>query len=499
MLLAGEDDFDLAGPPATPTVIRRGLGILGSLARGGRKAKSPQGHSSANLNVGASYSDAEEGSTPAMSSYGAPHVSLAALSADTPENRALDGAPPRLLRPRTSGSGSLFEEQVWPPPRERLRDPLMSASSVDLTSIVDEVMGPNLDGDSLAVGSSIRTGPDSTTDVTKSARIRGGAVSTSESDSLLVEPDVDELDTSRRVNRESTSTRGEGHTPDTSWHQRDWSVGSQAPLLAHLDYSSSPPSSYQYRHLRNSSESGSWLPPGAARATAPGIDSSYALSGESQSAVNVPLTASRSTYQAPLLQPSASGSSAPQPKLWIDRVPRRSIDSKATSEMQARRLSVSNPDNVPASPPSPTTTIESAPPPPVMKEPRSPERVNTGQTLASSFSLSTSSTQRLKDMQGGDVYTQPTFPDMSEVDPQSPARSLSLGNSVILPASTSVRLVDVDEMPERDVPEPIPMPQPDALDEIPPRYDMIRRDTEIAEIQQNFQREGPREEIGRAL
>lgn len=497
MLLAGEDDFDLAGPSTRPSGIRRGLGILGSLARGGRNthARGDSTSSNAHLNVGTSYSDVEDGNTQGMSSYGAPHVSLAALSADTPENRALDGAPPRLLRPRISGSGSLFEEQVWPPPREGLRDPLMAASSVDLTSIADEVMGPSHDGESLATGS-IYTGPGSTTDVAKSARIRGGDVGASENESLLVEPDVEELGAPSRENRESISTRSGGHTPDTTWHQRDWSVGSQAPLLGQRDGASSPPSSYPYRHQRNSSGSGSWLPPGAARAVVPGVDSSYALGGGSQSIVSLPPAASRSSFQAPTMQPTVSDSSAnPQAKLWIDRIPRRSIDSKATSEMQARRLSVSNPDDVPVSPTS--TTEDTLPPPPPSKESKSPERADTGQTLASSFSLSTSSTQRLKNLQGGDMYNQPAFPDMSEVDPQSPARTLSLGHS--LPASASVRLVDVDELPEQEVQHSGPEPLPETLDEIPPRYDMIRRDTEIAEIQRSIQRNSDHEGVGRAL
>ena len=52
---------------------------------------------------------------------------------------------PRLLRSRGSGTGSIFHEGVWPPPGEhsRLVDPLIQASSqVDLSTIVDDVMGP---------------------------------------------------------------------------------------------------------------------------------------------------------------------------------------------------------------------------------------------------------------------------------------------------------------------------------------------------------------------
>ncbi|KAF8585081.1 hypothetical protein K439DRAFT_1080331 [Ramaria rubella] len=54
-----------------------------------------------------------------------------------------DTSHPQLLRPRGMGTGSIFHEGVWPPPGEpsRLEDPLLSGSSVDLTSIVDDVMG----------------------------------------------------------------------------------------------------------------------------------------------------------------------------------------------------------------------------------------------------------------------------------------------------------------------------------------------------------------------
>jgi hypothetical protein len=53
--------------------------------------------------------------------------------------------PPRLLRPRASESGSIFQENIWPPPSaaSQLMDPLTQASqSVDLGRIIDDVMGP---------------------------------------------------------------------------------------------------------------------------------------------------------------------------------------------------------------------------------------------------------------------------------------------------------------------------------------------------------------------
>jgi hypothetical protein len=54
-------------------------------------------------------------------------------------------SPPILLRARGSETGSIFHEDVWPPPAEtsRLVDPIVQASSqVDLGSIVDDIMGP---------------------------------------------------------------------------------------------------------------------------------------------------------------------------------------------------------------------------------------------------------------------------------------------------------------------------------------------------------------------
>lgn len=51
---------------------------------------------------------------------------------------------PRLLRSRGSETGSVFHEDVWPPPGEhsRLVDPLAAASAIDLQSVVSDVMGP---------------------------------------------------------------------------------------------------------------------------------------------------------------------------------------------------------------------------------------------------------------------------------------------------------------------------------------------------------------------
>jgi len=47
---------------------------------------------------------------------------------------------PRLLRPRGSSTGSLFREEVWPPPQEAFHDPIMTPH--ELESTVSLVMGP---------------------------------------------------------------------------------------------------------------------------------------------------------------------------------------------------------------------------------------------------------------------------------------------------------------------------------------------------------------------
>ncbi|PPQ65461.1 hypothetical protein CVT24_010792 [Panaeolus cyanescens] len=59
---------------------------------------------------------------------------------------------PSFLKSRVSGSGSVFQEHVWPPPNDVLSDPIQKRSSaVDLGGIVDGVMGRR-EGESAARG-----------------------------------------------------------------------------------------------------------------------------------------------------------------------------------------------------------------------------------------------------------------------------------------------------------------------------------------------------------
>lgn len=61
------------------------------------------------------------------------------------EGRSQQPSLPVLLPLRGSDSGSIFREEVWPPPNtgSRLQDPLLAASHIDLHSVVDAVMGPS--------------------------------------------------------------------------------------------------------------------------------------------------------------------------------------------------------------------------------------------------------------------------------------------------------------------------------------------------------------------
>ncbi|OSX55984.1 hypothetical protein POSPLADRAFT_1063147 [Postia placenta MAD-698-R-SB12] len=112
MLLAGEDmdDYDL-GPPMSSYRDTPGTGSAPSLAS----------HATS-YNAG--------------SLQGVPLVPPAPFA-----DPGRVSYSPHLMGMRTSESGSIFHEAVWPPPRSALVDPLL-VSSEDLSHIVDDVMGP---------------------------------------------------------------------------------------------------------------------------------------------------------------------------------------------------------------------------------------------------------------------------------------------------------------------------------------------------------------------
>ena len=232
-MLAGEDDFDLAGPRPP----QRGFGIFGSR----RKRNAADEY----RNLG---SDSERG-------------------LNSPEMHELaNEPPPRLLRPVASKTGSYFQESVWPPPEQGslLSDPIMAASNVDLHSIVDDVMGSRGE-------SSSNTPP-------VPARLRGGAA---ESGSIFSEGGISTEfipPIPRHGESPTISSLGSG-PPDSPRHLRDDSTGSEIGLLANMEGGSS-------RHAKRSSTGssagytgGPWLPPGGAppssfpRATSPNSQS----------------------------------------------------------------------------------------------------------------------------------------------------------------------------------------------------------------------------------
>jgi len=134
MLLAGEDldDYDL-GPP-----MQNYQDHPGSLG----------GHSRAT-----SYNAGSIGGSP-MRANATPDASMHGHHVYSPS--------PHLLGMRTSETGSIFQEAVWPPPKAPFVDPLLSSTD-DLGRIVDDVMGP-----STAAGSA-----------NADIRLRGGAPSAS--------------------------------------------------------------------------------------------------------------------------------------------------------------------------------------------------------------------------------------------------------------------------------------------------------------------------------
>jgi len=72
-----------------------------------------------------------------------------------PRSNSADHTP-RLLRPRASDTGSIFHEGgIWPPPSDssRLVDPILAGSHINLSNIIDDVMGNTVGQQNNASGS----------------------------------------------------------------------------------------------------------------------------------------------------------------------------------------------------------------------------------------------------------------------------------------------------------------------------------------------------------
>jgi hypothetical protein len=146
MLLAGEDMDDYGGV---------GGGRGGSMRESAGRESIGLGHVRAGDSFGAgasnSYRDLSYPPPATPWDSGDPRSSIEALHhpSRTPPSEATQYMTQYLMRARGSETGSMFHEGVWPPPGEgaTLVDPILrSSSEVDLTGIVDSVMGPSREG-----------------------------------------------------------------------------------------------------------------------------------------------------------------------------------------------------------------------------------------------------------------------------------------------------------------------------------------------------------------
>lgn len=173
---------------------------------------------------------------------------------------------PRLLRARASDTGSIFrEEGIWPPPSDRLVDPILAGSHINLSNIVTEVMGSSAGQQNNGSGSNSVFRP------------RGGNRSTSgETSPVYSEGSMYSSDLPAAV-----SHLVQGHT-------RDMSTSSEAPLI--------PPEPLYLASMRDSGSSPSVL--------APSYESGFDTSGSSTRITN------------------SNGA-----RNWLDRSPRKIPDS----------------------------------------------------------------------------------------------------------------------------------------------------------------------------
>ena len=172
---------------------------------------------------------------------------------------------PRLLRARASDTGSIFrEEGIWPPPNDRLVDPILAGSHINLSNIVTEVMGSTAGQQNNGSGSNSVFRP------------RGGNRSTSgETSPVYSEGSVYSSDLPAVA-----SNHRQGHG-------RGMSTNSEAPLI--------PPEPLYLASMRDSGSSPSIL--------APSYESGFDTSGSST-------------------RISSNGA-----RNWLDRSPRKIPDS----------------------------------------------------------------------------------------------------------------------------------------------------------------------------
>lgn len=72
------------------------------------------------------------------------HIGSLAVQTSTPHVRPYSQSLSPILHTRCSETGSIFRENVWPPPSEEMVDPVLHRSSqVDLSRVVQDVMGPH--------------------------------------------------------------------------------------------------------------------------------------------------------------------------------------------------------------------------------------------------------------------------------------------------------------------------------------------------------------------
>ncbi|KAL5501573.1 hypothetical protein ACEPAH_8833 [Sanghuangporus vaninii] len=405
VMLAGEDDFDLAGPSQP----RRGFGIFGS-------------HRGYNGDGVDDYRDLGSDS---------------GRDVNSPVMRELPSEPPpRLLRPVASKTGSYFQEAVWPPPDEgsRLADPLMAASNVDLHSIVDEVMGPQ--GQNRSDPRQLSNEASSSSSLPGPARLRGGAA---DSNSLFSESgiptDFGPLIPPIRHGESPTMSSIESGFSESRSHLRDWSTDSATGLLSSMDRSTRRSSGVS--GSGSGSGSSPWLPPGAAPPSAYTYSHPYAR-------------ATSPTLSSPLRMVT-------EPQQSFTSLPSSRARRKANEVAQERRgsLAIANPS------------------PPERDEGRGEGAPSSVHSSSLSLSVSTSSTQRLRSLTStrsgsGSVEApgtgaQTPYPDESPIERRS-----------IPPSLAHAWLLDIDEEEVAALTTPRPGPR----EEIPPRYDMIRRDSE---------------------